>query len=110
MVGAVVINSTVGFSALSHGAPEKTCGFAIYDIPGLTFPGSLDEFWSTAQDFRPDPELFARFRAYVIDQTQINASFYKGPIGGGVCASMAATMPAKPERPPLSVAPIALRE
>jgi capsular polysaccharide export protein len=109
MVGAVVINSTVGFSALSHGAPVKACGFAIYDIPGLTFPGSLDGFWNTAQDFHPDPGLFARFRAYVIDQTQINASFYKGPVGGGVCASMAATTPAKLDRLPLSVAPIVVR-
>jgi capsular polysaccharide export protein len=96
MLGAVVINSTVGFSALSHGAPVKTCGVAIYDIPGLTFQKSLDEFWSEAQGFRPDRELFARFRAYVIDQTQITGSFYKGPIGGGLCTSM--TMPATANR------------
>jgi capsular polysaccharide export protein len=93
MLGAVVINSTVGFSALSHGAPVKTCGLAIYDIQGLTFQESLDEFWEDAQIFRPNPELFARFRAYVIDHTQIAGSFYKGPIGGGPGASIAASTP-----------------
>jgi capsular polysaccharide export protein len=93
MLGAVVINSTVGFSAISHGAPVKTCGLAIYDIPGLTFQGSLRDFWSEARSFRPDPDLFARFRAYVIDQTQIAGNFYKGPIGGGPCASMSAPTP-----------------
>jgi capsular polysaccharide export protein len=80
MLGAVVINSTVGFSAVSHGAPVKTCGLAIYDIPGLTFQGSLDAFWSEAGTFRPDPQLFMRFRAFVIDHTQINCSFYKAKL------------------------------
>jgi capsular polysaccharide export protein len=94
MLGAVVINSTVGFSALSHGAPVKTCGLAIYDIQGLTFQKPLDEFWGEAQSFRPDPELFARFRAYLIDHTQIAGSFYKGPIGGDPCSSMPAPAPA----------------
>jgi capsular polysaccharide export protein len=101
MLGAVVINSTVGFSALSHGAPVKTCGLAIYDIQGLTFQKSLDEFWSEAQNCRPDPELFARFRAYVIDQTQIAGSFYKGSIGGGPWASMATPTPGNQATPSL---------
>jgi capsular polysaccharide export protein len=102
MLGAVVINSTVGFSALSHSTPVKTCGLAIYDIPGLTFQGSLDSFWREAQEFRPDPQLFARFRAYVIDQTQINCSFYKGSVGDGICASMEAPTPAVPAPLPLT--------
>jgi capsular polysaccharide export protein len=93
MRGAVVINSTVGLSALSHGAAVKTCGRAIYDIEGLTFQGSLDEFWRLAEGFRIDQELFNRFRAYVIDQTQINASFYKGGISTGPCASMTSSSP-----------------
>jgi capsular polysaccharide export protein len=86
MRGTVVINSTVGFSALSHGAPVKTCGRAIYDMTGITFQGSLNEFWHQAQGFRPDHQLFLRFRAFVIDQTQINGNFYKGRIQTGSCA------------------------
>ena len=104
MLGAVVINSTVGLSALSHGAPVKTCGLAIYDIQGLTYQKSLAEFWGEAQDFRPDPELFARFRAYVIDHTQIPGSFYKGPIGSGPCASMRAPARVIQSSPPLVAA------
>jgi hypothetical protein len=64
----------------------------------------LDEFWSKAQSFRPEPELFARFRAYVIDQTQIAGSFYKGPIGGGPCASMVAPAPQNRTTPSLHTA------
>jgi len=83
--GAVVINSTVGFSALTHGAPLKTLGVAIYDLEGLTFQGSLDEFWEQSAIFRPDMELVQRFRTYVIDQTQINGNFYNGRLDRHLC-------------------------
>jgi capsular polysaccharide export protein len=89
MRGAVVINSTVGLSALGHHAAVKVCGVAVYDIEGLTFRGTLDEFWHGSQTFRPDHKLFARFRAYLIDRTQINGSLYKGTIGTDLCAIMA---------------------
>ncbi len=92
MRGAVVINSTVGFSALSHGARVKTCGRAIYDVQGLTFQGTLDDFWRESEHFSPDRELVARFRTFVIDQTQINANFYKGRIRRGVHRSMPASV------------------
>jgi capsular polysaccharide export protein len=78
--GAVLINSTAGLTALEHGAPLKVCGVAVYDVPGLTFQGPLDEFWRQAETFHPDAELFQRFRAYLVDHTQINGSFYKGSI------------------------------
>jgi capsular polysaccharide export protein len=90
MRGAVVINSTVGFSALSHGAPVKTCGVALYDMPGLTFQGDLDAFWREAQTFQVDRELHDSFRSYVIDQTQINGSIYRGKIGSNLRKSMLA--------------------
>jgi capsular polysaccharide export protein len=78
MRGAVVINSTVGLSALTHGAPLKTLGRAIYDLDGLTFQEPLDRFWRAAEGFRPDLALLQRFRSYLIDHTQINGSFYTG--------------------------------
>jgi len=89
MCGAVVINSTVGFSALTHGGALKTCGVAIYDLPGLTFQGSLNDFWGEAQSFRPDRQLLQRFRSYLIDHTQINGSFYRGGIDANLSTSMA---------------------
>jgi capsular polysaccharide export protein len=75
--GVVVVNSTVGLSALHHGAPTFVCGKAMYDMPGLTYQGELDEFWNAAPDSRPDRELYAHFRARLIQQTQINGSFYR---------------------------------
>jgi capsular polysaccharide export protein len=78
--GAVVINSTAGLTALAHGAAVKACGVALYDLPGLTFQGSLDEFWQRAPQFRPDEALFQRFHAHLIERTQINGSFYRGSI------------------------------
>lgn len=75
--GIVVVNSTVGLSAVLDGVPVKACGRAIYDIPGLTYDGNLSDFWKGASSFRPDPELCRKFSAYLISYTQINGSVYK---------------------------------
>lgn len=75
--GVVVINSTVGLSALHHGAPLKVCGNAIYDMPGLTFQAGLDEFWQNPEQAKPDKFLLARFNGYLVQHTQLNGSFYK---------------------------------
>jgi capsular polysaccharide export protein len=75
--GVVMVNSTVGLSALFHNTPLKACGAAIYDMQGLTYPGSLKNFWSEAQDLVVDRELFRRFRNYLIEHTQLNGNFYK---------------------------------
>jgi BexC/CtrB/KpsE family polysaccharide export inner-membrane protein len=74
--GVVLINSTVGLSALHHRCPLKVCGTSIYDLPGLTFQGSLDEFWRKAPAHKPDPKLYASYRDYLIRHTQLNGSFY----------------------------------
>lgn len=75
--GVVVVNSTVGLSALHHKAPLKVCGNALYDIPGLTFQGSLDAFWQQAHAHTIHQALYQRFRSYLIERTQLNGSFYK---------------------------------
>lgn len=75
-LGCVVINSTVGVSALHHNCPVKVCGNAFYDIDGLTFQGSLDYFWREAKMSKPDHELYLKFKNYLILKTQINGSFY----------------------------------
>jgi len=72
--GVVTVNSTVGGSALVHGKPLIALGDAIYDMPGLTFQGSLDDFWRYGK--RPDPRLFRWFRNTVIHTTQVNGGFY----------------------------------
>ncbi len=48
-LGVVTINSTTGLHALQRGAPVKVQGIAVYDIPGLTHQGSLDDFWQNPQ-------------------------------------------------------------
>jgi capsular polysaccharide export protein len=72
--GVVTVNSTVGLSALGHARPVKVLGSAIYDVPGLTFQGTLDSFWHTAEG--PDPALLSAFRRVVAHDSQINASFH----------------------------------
>ena len=75
--GVVLVNSTVGLSALYHGTPVKVCGTAIYDLEGLTFQGPLNQFWKLAVSAKPNKELYDRLRSYLIEHTQINGSFYK---------------------------------
>ena len=70
----VTLNSTSGLSALIHNMPVKLLGRAHYDIPGLTSRQPLAEFWQNPQP--PDRELFAAYRLYHINVTQINGSFY----------------------------------
>ena len=75
--GVVVVNSTVGLSALLHDVPVKVCGRAIYDIPGITYPGRLKSFWKEAPLHKPDPTVLQGFRSYLIEHTQLNGSMYK---------------------------------
>ena len=75
--GVVVVNSTVGLSALLHGLPVKACGRSIYDIPSLTFPGSLSEFWKQAASVKPSQQVLQGFRYFLIQRTQMNGSVYK---------------------------------
>ena len=72
--GIVTVNSTVGMSSLMLGRPVIALGKAIYNLPGLTFQGPLDDFWRDPPP--PDAELFRRFRNTVIHTTQINGGFY----------------------------------
>lgn len=86
--GVVLVNSTVGMSALHHEAPTIVLGRAIYDMPGLTFRGSLDDFWQAAPESKPDRALFERFRNRLISETQINGSFYKPLQGVGTTSGL----------------------
>lgn len=72
--GVIVVNSTVGLSAVHHRRPLIALGTAIYSIPGLTWQGDLDDFWTQADI--PDTRLYQAFVDYVIHHTQINGDFY----------------------------------
>jgi len=75
--GCVLINSTVGLSAIHHGVPVKVCGEAIYNLKGLVYQGDIDTFWNEAENFIVDRELYIRFKGYLINHKQINGNFYK---------------------------------
>lgn len=73
--GMVVNNSSAALSALGFHTPVKVLGDAFFDFDGLTHQGPLDTFWNAPT--RPDAELFARFRAHVIAQTQVNGNYHE---------------------------------
>ncbi|MEP3630257.1 MAG: capsular biosynthesis protein [Hyphomicrobiales bacterium] len=73
-LGLIVVNSTVGTSALSLGVPFITLGAAIFDVEGLSFQGFIDDFWSNRKP--PDPELSAAFLKTIKATVQIPGGFY----------------------------------
>lgn len=75
--GVVVINSTVGLSAIEQFRPVKVCGEAIYNIEHLSVQASLDEFWQIAETFKPDPIYVHQYLNYLSQHTQHNGSFYR---------------------------------
>src|SRR5215469_9995907 len=70
----VTVNSTVGTLALAAGLPAVALGKAVYDIPGLTFQGELDDFWKAPTP--PDPLLFDAFRRILAARCLIPGSFF----------------------------------
>lgn len=72
--GVVTVNSTAGLFALEQGTPVVTLSDPIYNLPGLTFQGSLDDFW--ASPVPPDADFLDRFRRVVMHATQVNGGFY----------------------------------
>jgi len=72
--GTVTVNSTVGLHALATSCPTIAMSDPIYNLPGLTYQGSLDDFW--LDNLPPQMELFRHFRNTVIHTTQVNGGFY----------------------------------
>jgi len=73
-IGVVTINSTVGLKALQHGKKVKVMGQAVYNVPGLVFPGGLDDFWRS--DFQVDRELFSAFMKALGATVQIRGAWF----------------------------------
>lgn len=72
--GVVTVNSTVGGLALANRVPVIALGSAVYDIPGLTYQGDLDQFWTEAMP--PDAQLFDAFRRVLATRCMIPGSFF----------------------------------
>lgn len=73
--GVITVNSTVGIWALRAGRPTMTLGAAVYDVPGLTFQGGLDQFWLETRP--PDPDLLAAFIRAMVAEIQIRGVYYQ---------------------------------
>lgn len=73
--GMVVNNSSAALSALGFQTPVKVLGDAFFDFEGLTDQKSMNEFWVAPTP--PDSQLFKRFRAHVIDRTQVNGNYHE---------------------------------
>lgn len=73
--GMVVNNSSAALSALGFHTPVKVLGDAFFDFEGLTDQKPLNDFWSAPS--APDVDLFTRFRAHVIAQSQVNGNYHE---------------------------------
>lgn len=72
--GVVTVNSTAGLQALAAGKPVVTLGHALYDLPGLTWQGRLDAFWTDAG--APDAALVDAFRRVLVARSLIRGGFF----------------------------------
>ncbi|MFC5345286.1 capsular biosynthesis protein [Brevundimonas staleyi] len=73
--GMVVNNSSAALSALGFSTPVKVLGEAFFDIAGLTDQQPIDGFW--ANPLPPEDDLFLRFKAHVINRTQVNGNYHE---------------------------------
>lgn len=97
--GVVTVNSTTGLRALHAGVPVIALASALYDLPGLTFQGPLDEFWT--RGLRPDPALFDAFARVLAAQCLIEGDFHGGAgidlaVAGSVARLERRAFPAMP--------------
>ncbi len=75
----VLLNSTMGLSALELGKAVYCVGKAIYAMPGLAENGAqdtLDHFWNDPR--LPDKDLLGDFERIVRCRTLVNGNFYHG--------------------------------
>jgi capsular polysaccharide export protein len=62
--GMICVNSTSATVALAADTPVCALGEAIYKIPGLTFGGHIDDFWTDPPP--PEPGLYESFRRVLV--------------------------------------------
>ncbi len=74
--GVVTINSTVGLWALRTDRPVKVLGDAVYDVPGLTFSGPLDRFWTEAR--QPDKAFREAYLRALAGTVHVRGVYYRG--------------------------------
>jgi capsular polysaccharide export protein len=73
-LGTVVVNSTVGMTAVSRGRPVLCLGPAIFDVAGLTSQSPLSQFWRDPP--APDAALYRDYLAVLTAAALVNGDFY----------------------------------
>jgi capsular polysaccharide export protein len=71
--GVVTINSTTGTLSLGVGVPTIVLGHAVYDVPGITHQGPLDEFWRRPEP--PQAEIWDAFCRVLLDRCLVRGGF-----------------------------------
>lgn len=72
--GLVTINSSAGLEAILARVPVKSLGPAIYDLPGLTHQGNLDDFWMAPTP--PEAQLARDFMRALTGSVQVRGTLY----------------------------------
>jgi len=85
--GMITVNSTTASRALFFGKPVKFLGRTIFDVPGLSFQGNLDDFWTKAA--APEPTLRDAFFTLLCSAYMVRGVYYRRP---GLNAAVAATV------------------
>ena len=73
-LGVVTVNSTASLPAFRRGKPVKTLGYAVFDAPGLSYPGTLDAFWTKPTP--PDRAVVDAFFRLMAAKYQVRGNFY----------------------------------
>jgi capsular polysaccharide export protein len=94
--GMVCVNSTSATLALAAGRPVCALGDAIYNVPGLTFSGHLDEFWSNPEP--PEPGLYGAFRRVLVDRCLVRGGLASESAVKTLIESMLIRLGCAPER------------
>jgi capsular polysaccharide export protein len=85
--GMITVNSTTASRALHFDKPVKFLGRTIFDIPGLGFQGSLDDFWTKAP--APEQALRDAFFTLLCNAFMVRGVYYHRP---GLDAAVATTV------------------
>ena len=72
--GAVTINSTLGLKLLLNDIPVINLSKSFYNKPGLTYQGSLEDFW--INPLNVDSKVVKNYINYLLKTTQVNGCLY----------------------------------
>lgn len=85
--GMITVNSTTASRAFHFDKPVKFLGRTIFDIPGLSFQGALDDFWTEGP--APDQALRDAFFVLLTNAFMVRGVYYHRP---GLDAAVATTV------------------